>query len=84
MPVTQIVLTTLFIICFISIAVFFFKYLFLPILLLGLGFYLYTQLTGKRFSVQINNSPFRVKSKKPYRSSKQEEKIIDVDYTEIS
>lgn len=84
MPVVQIILTVLFIICFISIAVFFFKYLFLPMLLIGLGFYLYTQLTGKRFFVQIKRNPFHINTKKTYRSSKPEEKIIDVDYTEIS
>lgn len=84
MPVVQIVLTVLFIICFISIAVFFFKYLFLPILLIGLGIYLYSQLTGKRFFVQAGGNPFHFNYKRENPASKQEEKIIDVDYTEIS
>ena len=64
MPVVQIVLTVLFIICFISIAVFFFKYLFLPILLIGLGIYLYSQLTGKRFFVQAGSRIDPLRSKK--------------------
>lgn len=84
MPVVQIILTVLCIICFVSIAVFFFKYLFLPILLVGLGFYLYTQLTGKRITIQTNRQPFRFYTNRTRRSVKPEEKIIDVDYTEIS
>ena len=84
MPIIQIFFTIFCVICCISITIFFFKYLFLPILLIALGLYLYTQLAGKHFSFQLNKKPFKFHSKNAQQSSKPEEKIIDVDYTEIS
>ena len=84
MNLIQIVVTSLFILFFIGLIIFFFKYMFLPLLLIGLGFYLYAQLTGKRFSFQVKRNPFNVNIHRAYRPQKTDEKIIDVDYTEIS